>query len=426
MIFIQVSMHKPQLLVIGNGMAGSRFVAELCARGGAEKYAITVFGEERGGAYNRILLSDVLNGSKTAQSIETHSPDWYAARGIGLVSGAKIVRVNPQTREVETDRGETHFYDELVFATGSRAAIPPIAGLHDADGARKSGVFVMRTLEDCERIASFATKARRAAVLGGGLLGLEAARGLVQHGAKVHLVHRSAVLMSAQLDQIASQMLQRDVEKMGITVHLGKNTREIVGQNGVEALRFSDETLLPCDMIVIATGISPNVELAREAGLPVETAILVDDELRVQEGIWAIGECAQHRGQTYGLVAPAWDQARVLAQNLCGQSAKYEGTKTATKLKVMGVELSAMGTPVEQDGDEVIEYREARRGKYKKIIIRDGKIAGAILRHAKKRQFAGLFRAPNAVAARTRNAAFQHRKKRGRRRQKPARRRNGV
>lgn len=372
---------KSRLLVIGNGMAGSRFCAEMVARGATSRFDITVFGEEPGGAYNRILLSEVLNGSRAAAGIETHSLAWYENHGLKLRSGERICALDRENRTVTSENGEIFSYDVLVLATGSRAALPPLGGLHTPLGERKTGVFVLRTLQDCERVAAYAAKATRAAVIGGGLLGLEAARGLLQHGAQVHLVHRSEVLMNTHLDAEAAALLKRAIEGLGITVHLSRTTTEVLGRESVTGIAFKDGTELRCDMVILAVGATPNIELAHAAHLPVERAILVDDEMRVEDGIYAIGECAQHNGQTYGLVAPVWEQARVLAQILSGQSedARYRGSKTSTKLKVMGVEVASIGAPHEEEGDEVVCYVEPRRGRYKKLVIRENRLVGAIL-----------------------------------------------
>ena len=374
-------MSKRRLIVIGNGMAGARLLAELLARGGGDLFQITAFGDEPGGAYNRILLSDVLNGSKAPDSIVTHPLDWYERHNIELRAGERIARIDRQSQTVTTENGATEPFDELVIATGSRALIPPMSGLTGESGERLKGVFAMRTLGDCHNIAGYATKAATAAVIGGGLLGLEAARGLMQHGAQVHLIHRSSCLMSAQLDQNASDLLRNQIEKMGISVHLNRQTVGASGEEQVAGLTFADGSELRCDMVVLACGIVPNVELAREADLPVERAIVVDDGLRVAPHIYAVGECAQHRGQTYGLVAPVWEQARVLAQRLSGQNpdAIYQGSNISTRLKVMGVELASMGRAHQSEDDEVVQYVEARKGRYKKLIIRDNRLAGAVL-----------------------------------------------
>ncbi|RYX84449.1 NAD(P)/FAD-dependent oxidoreductase [bacterium] len=376
---IPESTQKKKLVVIGNGMAGGRLAAELVARGATKHYDISIFGDEPGGSYNRILLSDVLNGSKMPESIVIHPLEWYEANHLTLHAGERVIAVDRMNRLVQGDRGTTLHYDTLVFATGSRAFIPPMEGLSAPWGERKSGVFVMRTLRDCAGIAGYAQKAQRAIVVGGGLLGLEAARGLMEHGAAVHLVHRSNCLMSAQLDQVSGKFLKDTVEKMGITVHLDKDTKAILGEESATGLAFSDGTELPCDMVVVACGIAANIELAREAGLAIEKAIVVDDQMQVEENIYAVGECAQHRGEVYGLVAPIWEQARVLADVLTGRTAAYSGSKLAVKLKVMGVELASMGRTREREGDEIVCYQEAQRGRYKKLVIRDGRLAGAIL-----------------------------------------------
>ena len=374
---------KQRLAIIGNGMAGARFCAELVARGGRERFDISVFGDEPGGAYNRILLSDVLNGSREASAIETHSPDWFARAGITLRAGERITFIDRELKTLTSDKGRLSHYDSLVLATGSRALVPPMDGLNSSSGERKKGVFVLRTLADCDRVASYARKATRAVVIGGGLLGLEAARGLMQHGAQVGVVHRSGCLMSAQLDQNAGDLLRHQIEMMNIAVHLNKATTRVLGDESAQGLEFRDGTQLPADMVVIACGIVPNVELARDAGFLVGKGIEVDDTLRVEDGddVFAIGECAEHRGEVYGLVAPSWEQARVLALRLSGHDpdAVYMGSKTSTKLKVMGVELASIGTPREDEGDEVVTFSEPRKGRYKKLIIRDNRLKGAIL-----------------------------------------------
>lgn len=374
---------KKKLVIIGNGMAGARIASDILSRGGAARFEITVFGDEPGGNYNRVMLSDVLNGSKSAHSIVLHPLEWYVEHGIRLLAGEKAIRIDREKRVVCGDQGSVASFDTLIIATGSRAFVPPIGGLKTPQGAPKAGVFVMRTLADCARIAGYAAKAPRAIVVGGGLLGLEAARGLMQHGARVHLVNRSGGLMAQQLDQTGSDLLQGTIESMGIKVHLDKVSTQILGEESVAGLGFEDESEIGADMIVFACGITPNVELARESGIAVERAIQVDDQMRCirENEIYALGECAQHRGQVYGLVAPIWEQSRVLSDVLSGKNpeAAYLGTKTSTKLKVMGVELASMGAPSECEGDEVVEYLERKHKRYKKLVIRDGKLVGAIL-----------------------------------------------
>jgi len=375
---------KRKLVIIGNGMAGARLASDLVGRGGKAQFDITVFGEEPGGGYNRILLSDVLSGAKHADSIVLHPLEWYLEHDIRLLSGQRAVRIDRENRVVEGANGAREEFDVLVIATGSRAYVPPVENMKAPDGSSKTGIFVMRTLADCERIAGYAAKAPCAVVVGGGLLGLEAARGLMQHGADVHIVNRSETLMSQQLDATGAALLQSAIVGMGITVHLNQTSARIEGEESVRGLRFRDGSALGCDMIVFACGITPNVELARDAGLSVERAIVVDDQLRCSsedEEIYAVGECAEHRRQVYGLVAPVWEQSRVLADVLTGRNpnAAYFGSKTSTKLKVMGIELASMGDPNSREGDEVVQYVESARGRYKKLVIRENQLVGAIL-----------------------------------------------
>lgn len=373
---------KEKLVVIGNGMAGARTVEELLRRGGGDRFEITMFGAEPHGNYNRILLSNVLNGSQDAGEIFLNPLDWYRDNDITLHAGVRISCIDRVAHKVLCENGSETTYDRLIIATGSRPFIPKMDGLKLCDGTSKPGVFVMRTLDDCARIASYAVKCRRAAVIGGGLLGLEAARGLMQYGAGVHVIHRSGALMNQQLDDVAGAMLKNSIEAMAISVLLNHDTREILGDDCVTGVSFSDGSTLDCDMVVIACGITPNAELARECGLLTERAIVVDDQMCSSDAnISVVGECAQHRGVVYGLVAPLWEQARVLADVLSkhNSQAQYHGSRLATKLKVMGIELASMGEVDGQTDDEIVQYSEPKRGRYKKLIIRDGKLAGAIL-----------------------------------------------
>lgn len=375
---------KQKLVVIGNGMAGARTVEDILTRGGGELFDITVFGEEPHGSYNRILLSSVLSGTQDMQDIYLNPVEWYQENNITLRSGVRIAAIDRTAKQVRTANDETVSYDKLLIATGSRPFVPPMEGLKLADGQPKPGVFVFRTLEDCSKIASYATKCKRAVVIGGGLLGLEATRGLMNYGAQVHVVHLASHLMDQQLDADAGAMLKATMEKMGAQIHLQKITSTILGDDMVTGLEFKDGSKLDCDMVVISCGILPNKELAVECGLKVERAIVVDDHMRAEEDtdIYVVGECAQHRGRVYGLVTPLWEQAQVLADHLTGYdlNATYNGSKLATKLKVMGVELASMGViNAATEEDEVVQISEPHRGTYKKLIIRDDKLIGAIL-----------------------------------------------
>ncbi|OBB60265.1 nitrite reductase large subunit [Mycobacterium sp. 852013-51886_SCH5428379] len=378
------------LVVVGNGMAGVRAIEEILARGGAEQFEIIVFGDEPYGNYNRILLSNVLAGSQDIETdageIYLNSLDWYTENGIDLRAGVRVVRIDRYARLVQADDGSTTRYDDLILATGSRSFFPPMTGLWADDKTLTDGVFGFRTLGDCLGMIHEAEHRTRAVVIGGGLLGLEAARGLQNRGLTVDVVHAGPVLMNAQLDDTAGRILRRSVEDLGITVHIQKRTTEVrtdpAGQ--MTGIVFDDGETIACDMLVIAAGIRPNVGLARRAGLTVERAIVVDDHMRSidDDYIYVVGECAQHRGQVYGLVAPLWEQAGVLADHLTrvDPAATYHGSRTATKLKVAGVDVASMGLKApELPDDEFVQYSEPRHGVYKTIVIRDGKLVGATL-----------------------------------------------
>jgi nitrite reductase (NADH) large subunit len=379
---------KQKLVVIGNGMAGARLVEDVVARGGGDKFDIVIFGEEPYGNYNRILLSSVLSGTHDPKDIFINPLDWYDENNVTLHAGVRVTGIDRENREVHGANAVNERYDHLVIATGSSPFVPPLEGLEREDGEGfKDGVFVFRTLDDCGLITRFAEGGKRAAVIGGGLLGLEAARGLLNLGAEVHVVHLMSHLMEVQLDADAGAMLKRTMETMGVKVHLNKATTAILssgrGSDYVSGLQFKDGSQLDCDMVVISAGIRPNVAIARDSGLSVERGIVVGDDLKCvnNSSIYAVGECAQHQGQVYGLVAPLWEQTAVLADRLTGQNpnAAYQGSKVSTKLKVMGIELAVMGKKEPEGSDEVVSYSESGRGIYKKLIVRDGQLAGAIL-----------------------------------------------
>ena len=376
---------KQQLVVIGNGMAGARFVEEMVAMGAQDAYDITVVGEEDCGNYNRILLSGVLAGTHRAEDIFINPAGWYAANGVALHSGVRVIGIDRKGRMAYGAGGLLLPYDKLVIATGSSPFLPTLDGLITDAGGYKRGAFVFRTLRDCQEIMDYAAGgAQRAAVIGGGLLGLEAARGLLNRGLEVDVIHLMGWLMDQQLDPQSGDLLQRRLEGPGVRFHLEKLTTAVLGDDAVTGLQFQDGSALDCDLVIIAAGIRPNVDLARMAGLHIRRGILVNDSLacRNDQNIYAIGECAEHRSRIYGLVAPIWEQARVLAERLAGQNAEaaYTGSRVATKLKVMDVELAVAGEkdPVD-DGDEVVTYVEPNRQVYKKIIVHGGKVKGAIL-----------------------------------------------
>lgn len=378
------SSGKRRLVVIGNGMAGARVVEEILARGGADSFEIVMFGEEPYGNYNRILLSDVLNGSHEESDIFLNPLAWYDEHGIKLHAGVKVLKILRHAQTVMGEGGVLEPYDQLIIATGSVPFIPPMEGVRFEDGQLKPGVFFFRNLDDCRRITSYAMGKKAGAVVGGGLLGLEAARGLQNFSLDVHVIQRSDTLMSQQLDRAAGGILKKTLENLGINVLLKKDTKRVLGDERVTGLEFADGQQLDCDLVVIAAGIKANSELAVRAGLSVERGIVVDNQLRSPDDprIYAIGECVQHRGQVYGLVAPIWEQAKVLADHITGRNAEaaYLGSKVSTRLKVMGVEVASMGvTEPTEEGDEVVQFTEPKKGTYKKLIIRNGRLLGSIL-----------------------------------------------
>src|SRR5262245_46728801 len=361
-----------RLVVVGNGMAGMACVEQILKHG--PKFQITVFGDETHVNYNRVMLSSVLAGEKNADEIVIHTREWYARNEIDLRVGVRIVNVDPVGKFVIGDDGSTTPYDKLLLATGSSAWMPPIAGL-DTDG-----VFTFRTLDDARALLARATPQTKAVVIGGGLLGLEAARGLQVHGCQVTVVHLMATLMERQLDPPGGQYLLRKMEQLGVRVLLGRSTTAIVGKQRVEGVEFSDGERVDCDLVVVAAGIRPNAELGRKAGLEVKRGIVVNDFMETSKpDIFAVGECVEHRGVCYGLVAPLFDQGKVLAATITGRRGPtYEGTVQAAKLKIVGVEMFSAGN-IEDDGAEAVRYEDPSLGIYKKVALRNGKLAGVIL-----------------------------------------------
>ncbi len=374
-------MKRQRLVVIGNGMAGARFVEELLARGGHDHFEIVMFGDEPYGNYNRILLSGVLAGSHEPKEIFLNPLQWYTDNNITLHAGMRVESIDRDARLVCGAGGVVETYDRLVFATGAKPFIPPIQNLGTPF---KDGIFLFRTLDDSLRIMRYAQGARKAVVIGGGLLGLEAARGLLNRGLEVHVVELMPHPMAVQLDPPAGSVLRATLEAMGIRFHLGKSVSAAIGNGHIEGVTFSDGATELCEMLVISAGIRPNVDIAKAAGLTVGRGIVVGDDLACSNdaSVYAIGECAEHRGQTYGLVAPAWEQGQILADRLsrARSDALYAGSSISTKLKIMGVDLVVLGKKEPSDDkDEAVTYADPRRGIYKKVIVREGRLAGAIL-----------------------------------------------
>ena len=370
----RMSTERPSLVVIGNGMAGMRTVEELLKLA-PDMYRITVFGAEPHGNYNRILLSPVLAGEKTVDDIMLHTREWYAAHGITLHAGDPVVRIDRKRRTVEASSGLSVVYDRLLIATGSRPFIVPVPG------HALPGVIGFRDLHDVDAMLAAARRGGRAVVIGGGLLGLEAANGLLRQGMEVTVVHLAASLMNQQLDAPAAELLRASLERRGLRILLNRQTAAIEGTERVEAVRFDDGQRLPADLVVMAAGVRPNIALARSAGLHCERAIVVDDTLQTYDPrVYAVGECVQHRRSTFGLVAPIWDQARVCAAHLAGSGhRRYVQQATATKLKVTGVDLYSAGDIVGFDASEDLVLRDRQGGVYKRLVVAGNRLIGAVL-----------------------------------------------
>ena len=361
------------VVIVGYGMAGARLAAELHARD--RSLPITAIGAEPHRAYNRILLSGVLAGKLTEPEVILTEP---AGRGLALRLGVEVTGIDRAAHTVSTSDGGTLRYDQLVFATGSHAMVPPIAGLEDPLPDR---IAVFRTLDDCRRILATADKSASAIVLGGGLLGLEAARGLALRGLRVQVVHAVGHLMERQLDPTASAVLIRILGELGVTVHLSAATTAVSADEDGVRVHLADGQQLTADLFVVACGTRPETALARAAGLAVERGIVVDDQLRTSDpAIFAIGDCAQHAGVVGGLVAPAWEQARVVAELVTGAepAARYRPTPPVTRLKASGIDLAAMGASTDHDG-ELLTFADPARGTYAKLLVRDNRVAGAIM-----------------------------------------------
>ncbi|MEV2270264.1 FAD-dependent oxidoreductase [Nonomuraea africana] len=358
-----------RIIVVGNGMAGARLVSEVRARDKESK--VTVFGAETWQPYNRVLLSNVLAGSSGPDQVRLLDPAWYGEHGVEAVLGTPVVQIDRETRTVIAEDGRRVPYDVLVLATGSRAIVPPIPGVERA--------IPFRTLDDCQAILAASRTSSKAVVIGGGLLGIEAARGLAGRGLPVTLLHLAGHLMERQLDAEAGLVLGETLAGLGVEIRTGVSAAEVLP----EGVRLADGTLVEADLVVLACGVRPETELAAQAGLEVRRGVVVDDELRTDDpAIFAIGECAEHDGVVYGLVAPAWEQAAVVADVITGaaKDARYRGSRLVTRLKAKSVELAAMGeTHLTEEHAEVVRFSHRARGTYRKLVIREGRLVGAIL-----------------------------------------------
>ncbi len=367
-------MGKQKLVMIGNGMAGVRTLEEVLKLAPGH-YEITVFGAEPHPNYNRIMLSPVLAGEKTIDDIILNSREWYEENGIRLITGDPVVEIDRVHGSITTRSGLSAGYDRLLISTGSNPFIIPVPG-HE-----KKGVIGFRDIADVEAMLEAASSYKNAVVIGGGLLGLEAANGLMKQGMNVSVVHLLDSLMERQLDKPASAMLKVSLEDRGMQFLMEAQTAEILGEDRVTGVRFADGSEVAADLVVMAVGIRPNVELAQKAGLHCERGIVVNDTMQTYDPkIYAVGECVQHRNACYGLVAPLFEQAKVAANHLAQMGiARYEGSVTSTKLKVTGIDLFSAGEFNEGEGDETLVLQDPSQGVYKKLVIRDNRIKGAVL-----------------------------------------------
>jgi len=367
-------MSSRRLVVVGNGMAGMRAVEELISRA-PDRFEITVIGAEPHPNYNRILLSSVLAGEKTLDDIVLNPQDWYQRHGIRLIAGNRATSIDRAARQVALADGTAVSYDKLLIATGSRPLAPPIPGLGLAN------VRAFRDIADVEAMIAAARDHRRAVVIGGGLLGLEAAWGLKRRGMSVALVHLMPTLMERQLDIAAAALLYRDLQARGIAFFTNSQTEEIAGTEAAEAIVLADGRRIPADFVVVAIGVRPHIDLARAAGLDVNRGILVGDDMATSDpDICAIGECIEHNGLVFGLIAPIWEQAKVCGARLAGEDTVYVPPPPFTSLKITGVDVFSAGTLAAADeAEEEITLHDAKRGLYKKVILRDDRVVGSVL-----------------------------------------------
>ncbi|WP_084462252.1 NAD(P)/FAD-dependent oxidoreductase [Bradyrhizobium sp. WSM1417] len=365
-------MSEP-LVIVGNGMAAARLVDEL-AKTSLGRYAVAVIGEEPRLAYNRVLLSSVLAGETGSHEIELRPADWWRHRGVTVRYGYRVSEIDTGRRELKIEGEESMEYSKLVLAVGStplRLNVP---------GADLVGVHTFRDTRDVDLLLTLAAAKKRVVVVGGGLLGLEAAYGLAKAGAPVTLLHLMDRLMERQLDAPAADLLKTLVERKGIRILLNASTARIHGEGHVEAVELADGSRIEADAVIFAAGIRPNIALAKDAGIAVNRGIVVNDEMQTASpDIYALGECAEHRGTCYGLVEPAYEQARVLARHLSGRPAAYQGSVVSTNLKVSGVSVFSAGDFMGGEGSESLVLSDRRRGTYKKLVIAEGRLTGALL-----------------------------------------------
>lgn len=365
---------RPKLVLIGNGMAGIRALEELLALA-PDLYDVTVFGDEAHGNYNRILLSPVLSGEKTFQEIVINDRAWYEENSVTLHAGDPVLSIDRARREVVARSGKRVAYDRLILATGSKPIVLPVAG------AELEGVVTFRDIRDVESMLGAARDHERAVVIGGGLLGLEAAYGLKARGMHVTVVHLLDSLMEKQLDPIAGALLRSSLEERGLSFRMEARTKRLLGEDRVTGVAFEDGREVAADLVVMAVGIRPNIGLAESCGLQVERGVLVNDTMQTYDPrIYAVGECVQHRGSTFGLVAPLYEQGKVVANQLAEDGYfQYRASTSATRLKVTGIDMFSAGDFHGGDDTEEVILNDARRGIYKKLVLRDERLVGVVL-----------------------------------------------
>ncbi len=364
---------KQKLILIGSGMVGARFIERLLAEA-PEQYDVRVFNKEPNGGYNRIMLSPVLAGEKPLPEIMTHDEAWFEARSVHLHTSTEIVEVDQTAKTVLTAQGDSYAYDKLIIATGSSPFIIPVPG-HELPG-----VVAFRDVRDVNLMIDASQTKQKAVVIGGGLLGLEAANGLIKRGMDVTVVHLGDVLMEMQMDPVSGKLLQKSLEAGGMKFVMQGQTSEILGDTHVTGVKMADGRVVETDLVVMAVGIRPNVGVAKKMGLEVNRGIIVNDQLETSEkDIYALGECVEHRGMLYGLVAPLYEQAQVLAETLAGKSAAYQGSFVSTKLKVTGISLFSAGDFADSEGSESLVYKDLSQNIYRKVVLKENKIQGAVL-----------------------------------------------
>ncbi|HAR4541917.1 TPA: NAD(P)/FAD-dependent oxidoreductase [Staphylococcus aureus] len=367
-------MAKQKLVMIGNGMAGIRTIEEILERAN-DLYDITVIGKEPYPNYNRIMLSNILQNKMTVEETIMNPYEWYEEHDIKLITNDPVVDVDRANQNVTTANGIEVAYDKLIFATGSKAFVIPVPG------STLPSVIGWRTIDDTEQMMNIAKTKKKAIVIGGGLLGLECARGLLDQGMEVTVLHLAEWLMEMQLDRKAGNMLKADLEKQGMKFEMQANTTEILGEDDVEGVKLADGREIPTDLVVMAVGIRPYTEVAKESGLDVNRGIVVNDVMQTSDSnVYAVGECAEHNGKVYGLVAPLYEQGKVLADHLTNKETNgYKGSTTFTSLKVSGCDLYSAGQIVENAEIKGIEIFNSVDNNYKKIFLKDGNVVGAVL-----------------------------------------------